>query len=84
MHMSAWIILLFFCCCNPSGCGCSQNNGMNRRCMDFGCDNDFGRGGRRDHERDNDCDCNESKFEPRFDARPFSDRETCGCEENNN
>ncbi|MDE7016175.1 MAG: hypothetical protein K2P65_01190 [Lachnospiraceae bacterium] len=90
--MNTWIILLFLLCCNPSGCGCSQNNGMNRRCRDFGCDNDFdrdrdrgrGRGCDCDHDHDHGHDCKDSKFEPRFDARPFSDRETCGCEENHN
>lgn len=76
--MSAWIILLFLLCGGNTGCGCAQNDGMNRRDNDCGCDRDSG------FERNRDCDRNESRFEPRFDARPFGERETCGCEENNN
>ena len=88
--MSAWIILLFFMMgnsnCGNSNCGCS---GQNSSCRDNGGygrdrdrDRDFERG--RDRDRDGDCGCNEQRFEPRFDARPFGERETCGCEENNN
>lgn len=80
--MSAWIILLFFLCSNQSGCSCMQNNCMNDRGRDCGCNDDCGREGARDRDRDRDC--NESRFEPRFEARPFADRETCGCEESNN
>lgn len=87
--MNAWIILLFLLARNNSGsCGC---DGMDRRDRDCGCDR--GDMNRRDRDRDcgcdrdNDCDNNGSRFEPRFDARPFTDRdrdrETCGCEENN-
>ena len=68
--MNAWIILLLLLAGNNggSGCGCSRSDGMNRRGGDCGCDRD----------------CDGSRFEPRFDARPFNDRETCGCEESNN
>lgn len=75
--MSAWVILLFLLCGGNTSCGCSRNDGMNRRSRDCGCDRDSG------FDKDRDCDYNESRFEPRFDARPFSERETCGCEENN-
>ena len=80
--MNAWIILLLLLAGNNggSGCGCSsRSDGMNRRGGDCGCDRDSERDGR---ERDRDCDG--SRFEPRFDARPFNDRETCGCEESSN
>lgn len=80
--MSAWIILLFLLLGN-SGCGCPQREDScpHDDDRDCGCS----RGRDRDfHDDDHDCDRNESRFEPRFDARPFSDRETCGCEENNN
>lgn len=78
--MSAWIILLFLLLGN-SGCGCPQREDS----CPHDDDRDCGCGRDRDfHDDDRDCDRNESRFEPRFDARPFSDRETCGCEENNN
>ena len=76
--MNAWIILLLLLAGNNGGnsCGCSnRNDGMNRRSGDCGCDRESERDGR---DRDG------SRFEPRFDARPFNDRETCGCEESNN
>lgn len=94
--MNAWIILLFLLARNNSGsCGCDGGFGRDRDCgcdgdsgRDRDCDCDRDRGRDRGRDRDGDCDNNGSRFEPRFDARPFGDRdrdrETCGCEENNN
>lgn len=72
-----------------SGCGCADNgcgqtgfrtggnapgSGRNRgnNGNDCGCA----------RERDNDCGCDgaESRFEPRFDARPFNNNQDCGCD----
>ena len=79
--MNAWIILLFLLMGNrSSGCQSEQNSCQNDRdcgCGDRGRNND-GRG----RSREQDCGCDDSRFEPRFDSRPFRDgRETCGCEE---
>lgn len=77
--MSAWIILLLLLAGNNGGnsCGCGNGNeGMNRRGGNCGCDGETSRDGR-------DFDV-PPRFEPRFDARPFSDKETCGCEESDN
>lgn len=79
--MNAWIILLFLLMgnCN-SDCSGRSGRGSRRSDGDCGCDNDRNRG--RDRDGDRDCGCNDSRFEPRFDSRPFRDgRETCGCEE---
>lgn len=57
-----------------------------RRDRDCGRDRDCDCGRDRDRDcdcgrdRDDDCDRNGSRFEPRFDTRPFGDRENCGCE----
>ncbi|MCM1143583.1 MAG: hypothetical protein NC318_04885 [Blautia sp.] len=85
--MNAWIILLFLLM-NRSG-GCNTDNGCDREPdCGRGRNQDFGGSRERDCDRDRDCDCDdrdrESRFEPRFEARPFVGRETCGCEENNN
>ncbi|MCM1252583.1 MAG: hypothetical protein NC321_07160 [Clostridium sp.] len=79
--MSAWIILLLLLAGN--NCGCGNTNG-NASCggESGGCDERFGRN--RGGDGDCDCDFDTPRFEPRFDARPFSDRETCSCEENDN
>lgn len=82
--MNAWIILLFLLmgnrgCCKEEqdacpkddNCGCGRENNRNN--------------GGRNREQDCGCDCDDSRFEPRFDSRPFRDgRETCGCEEKDN
>ena len=85
--MNAWIILLLLLAGNNGGnsCGCgNRNDGMNRRGGDCGCNGDSDREGRDRDGRDRDRDCDGSRFEPRFDSRPFNDRETCGCEESSN
>ncbi|MCM1039147.1 MAG: hypothetical protein NC314_02525 [Roseburia sp.] len=81
--MNAWIILLFCLLGNSGGRqgnngSCPQENESSCGCGN-GRETNFGRG------RNDDCDFNdfnESRFEPRFEARPFAERETCGCEEN--
>lgn len=77
--MGAWIIWLLLFCCN-SGCSDNGNNRSNERSC--GCDGDNNNNGRG---RDRDCGCdkdnNNSRFESRFDTRPFGNRETCGCED---
>lgn len=72
-----WILLLLLFC---------GNNGLGRQSDNddcgCGCDNgDSRRDSRRSRESDNDsCSCNDSRFEPRFESRPFGGS-TCGCEE---
>lgn len=74
-----WILLLLLFCGN-NGCG-RQNDHDDRDC---GCErdrNDSCRDSRRSRDCDNDsCSCNDSRFEPRFESRPFGGS-TCGCEE---
>ncbi|MCM1174021.1 MAG: hypothetical protein NC341_03100 [Blautia sp.] len=84
--MNTWVLLLLLLCCSGGG-NASQNDSVGNtgncgrdgerrgRDRDCGCDrnNDYGNG----------CDGNESRFEPRFEARPFGSGETCGCEEKN-
>lgn len=48
---------------------CDRGNGRDRDCD---CD--------RDRGRDRNCDGNDSRFEPRFDARPFGGGDNCGCD----
>lgn len=86
--MNTWILLLLLLSCS-NGCGCGQDDS----CRDAG---DCGRGRERSggsgrdrdcdcgHDHDHDCNRDDSRFEPRFDARPFGGGETCGCEEKNN
>ncbi len=76
--MNTWIILLLLlCCCD--GCGCQRNDSCgNNRDRDCDCGN--GRDRDCDCGRDRDCDGNDSRFEPRFDARPFGGRDNCGCD----
>lgn len=93
LSMNTWILLLLLLC-NSDGGSCQRNNscGNNRS----GRNGDFGNGRDRDCDRgndrnrdcdcdcdcgnDNDCDGNDSRFEPRFDARPFGGGDNCGCE----
>lgn len=81
--MNTWIILLFLLMCNRgSDCGCqsAQNSCQNNK--DCGCGNRGRNNEERGRGREQNCGCDDSGFEPRFDARPFRDnRETCGCEE---
>lgn len=90
--MNTWILLLLLFCCFDGG-GCQRNdsrgNGGND-CPDRDCDcgngrdRDCDRGNDRDCDcdrgRDRDCDGNDSRFEPRFDARPFGGGDNCGCD----
>lgn len=81
-----WIILLLLFCGQN---GNVPNCGRNRNC---GCE-DSGRSdgsSRRMPDQDS-CPCEESResrdsrFEPRFEARPFNNNgTTCGCEGDNN
>ncbi len=92
--MNCWIILLFLCCCNRNGregigepgCGCEPIAPPKPPCRP--------RERERDCPRERDCDCrreceaerescpcgNESRFEPRFEARPFGNQ-GCGCDD---
>ena len=91
--MNCWIILWFLLCgnqngrgvCDP-GCGCEPVEPPKPPCRprERECDRD----------RNRDCDCNrdraperescpcnnDSRFEPRFDARPFGNA-GCGCDD---
>lgn len=74
MNCCTILLLLLFCsqngfgCQNDNGCGCDEREHSNESCC------------QREPERDS-CSCNESRFEPRFESRPFGGS-TCGCEEN--
>lgn len=75
-------------------CGCDQGDFRRfpggrdwERDSNNDCERDSGRGRNRDNDGDCDCDDdrdsrgfnnNESRFEPRFDGRPFNNSE-CGC-----
>lgn len=75
-----------------TGCGCEpdppcrprEREGERNRERDCDCGKDRDRGRDRDCGRDRDterdgCPCGgESRFEPRFDSRPFPDT-GCGC-----
>ena len=84
--MNSWIILLLLLMGRSnSNCGCQQDNRPCRRDGEQrGGDRERNNRGReRDRDRDDGCGCNnDSGFEPRFDSRSFGNRETCGCEEN--
>ncbi len=72
-----WIILLLLCCgqngngvFGQSGCGCEEPKRPTQPCA------------RKEPEP---CGCEESRFEPRFEQRPFSGNgSTCGCEGESN
>lgn len=81
-----WIILLLLFCGQN---GNVLNGGRNGNC---GCEESGRSAGpsRRVQDQDN-CPCEDSResrdsrFEPRFDARPFNNNgTTCGCEGENN
>lgn len=88
--MNCGIILLFLLCFNQNGriggntgCGCDRPEPPCRpRERECGCEGGRERGREGGRERDNDregCPCNnDSRFEPRFEPRPFSDV-GCGC-----
>lgn len=70
-----WILLLLFLC------GQNGNGISNQADSGCGCDVDPPRPSCRNRDPEP-CPCDESRFEPRFDARPFSGNgATCGCEE---
>ncbi len=75
-----WIILLLlFCGANGgrSGCGCEEPARPKPPCArpEQPC-------GRQEPEP---CPCEDSRFEPRFEQRPFSGNgSTCGCEGESN
>lgn len=83
--MNCGIILLFLLCFNQNGrVGCNTGCGCDKptpppcrpreRERECGCES----GRDRDNGRDG-CPCNnDSRFEPRFESRPFSDV-GCGC-----
>ena len=70
------ILLLLFCGQNgnrigQSGCGCDEPKNTPCRRPEPPC-------GRQEPEP---CGCDDSRFEPRFEQRPFSGNgSTCGCE----
>lgn len=69
------ILLLLFCgqngICGQSGCGCDEQQTPPCRRPEPPC-------GRPEPEP---CGCDDSRFEPRFEQRPFSGNgSTCGCE----
>ena len=88
--MNTWILLLLLLGCS-NGCGSCQDEPC-RDARDCGRGREHGGGRDRDcdcghdhdHNHHHDCDGDDSRFEPRFDARPFGGGETCGCEEKNN
>lgn len=86
-----WIILLLLFCGQNGNTlfGGGNCGGRNQNC---GCEGSGRSNGpsRRIQEQDN-CPCEESReprdsrFEPRFEARPFNNNgTTCGCEGENN
>lgn len=84
----SWIILLLLLCnqsdCgrSQSDCGCGQSD-RGRGQSDCGCE-DSGRSSRGSSDQDS-CPCEDSRFEPRFEQRPFSgNNSTCGCEGESN
>lgn len=81
--------------CMDSGCGCEPVEPPKPPCRprERDCDRDCDCDRNRDCGRDRDCDrdrdddrdgcaCkhNDSRFEPRFDARPFNNS-GCGCDD---
>ena len=82
--MNCCIILLFFLLCGQNGLGCNNHASNLKgnscqgakagRCNEKECREE------RDRDRECGCSCNEGRFEPRFEPRPFSGS-TCGCEE---
>ena len=75
------ILLLLFCGQNgnrsgQSGCGCGERNREERQ-------NPSGRRSEPSCNRPDPepCGCEDSRFEPRFEQRPFNGNgSTCGCE----
>lgn len=69
--------------CPDRNCGCGNERERDCDCGN-GRDRDCDRGNDRDCDcdrgRDRDCDGNNSRFEPRFDARPFGGGDNCGCD----
>lgn len=69
-------------------CECGNIRDRDRDCgrdrdRDCGRDRDCDRNDRDrdcDRGRDRDCDRNDSRFEPRFDSRPFGGGDNCGCD----
>ena len=81
MNCSWLILLLLFCGGNNgrsgSGCGCEEPARPNPPCSrpEPPC-------GRQEPEP---CPCEDSRFEPRFEQRPFGGNgSTCGCEGESN
>ncbi len=86
--MNCSIILLFFLLCGNngffgnSGCGCGCDDRCDRDDDRRPCQRPEPRRGRDDEpRREDNCSCDDSRFEPRFESRPFSNSGTCGCEE---
>ena len=81
-----WLILLLLCCggngnglCgqNGNGCGCEEPVRPKPPCR--GPEPPCGR------PEPESCPCEDSRFEPRFEQRPFSGNgSTCGCENESN
>lgn len=80
------------CGCADKGCGCEPVEPPKPPCRprerecdrdrDCDCDRNRDRDCGRDRDNDRDgCPCNnDSRFEPRFDARPFNNS-GCGCDD---
>ncbi|MDE6846926.1 MAG: hypothetical protein K2J99_14350 [Lachnospiraceae bacterium] len=95
--MNCWIIPLLLLCWNQNGrwgngepgCGCEPVEPpcrpRERECdRDRDRDRDCECGRDRNNDRDCDgcpCNNNDSRFEPRFDSRPFNNS-GCGCDDN--
>ncbi|MDE5938579.1 MAG: hypothetical protein K2H37_05820 [Lachnospiraceae bacterium] len=76
------ILLLLFCGGNNgrNGCGCEEHARPNPPCgrPEPHCGRPEPPCGRQEPEL---CPCEDSRFEPRFEQRPFSGNgSTCGCE----
>lgn len=75
------ILLLLFCGQNGGSCGRNGNGGRN----DCGCDEPVRPCARPEpvcgRQEQDSCPCEDSRFEPRFEQRPFNGNgSTCGCE----
>lgn len=88
MNCSWIILLLLFCGQNgifgQSGCGCEEPERPKPPCgrPEPPCNRPEPPCGRQEPEP---CGCEDSRFEPRFEQRPFGGNgSTCGCEGESN
>ncbi len=86
MNNCCWIILLLLFCgqngSGRSGCGCEEPQTPPCRRPEPPCHRPEPSCGRPEPEP---CGCDDSRFEPRFEQRPYNGNgSTCGCEAEGN